>query len=172
MALRDRISEVRRAQGMDQKDLAARMNVSRESVSKWEQKKLEIPEDLRGNLTALLDDGPFTAYMWSKATNGASIPYLDGVMVDHHPAALLDRAQKEVDEAEASLRLLDAHIPHQYWNGPQRTALHEANRECLDAMAALFTLISDNCAAAGISVNDEIKQWRKVLPGRKWTKEA
>lgn len=78
MEIANRLAEIRRQQGLSQEELAARLGLSRQAVSKWE--RAESQPDM-GNLIALADVYGMTIdEIVCRSTGGADGP--DAVVVD------------------------------------------------------------------------------------------
>lgn len=171
MALSERIVQKRNHNDWKQKDLADMMPTSRESVSKWETGRQNVPEDLRPDLIAALDDGQAAIYMWGVATGGVYIPYLDGDRVDHHFAAMMNLTKKEIDEAEALMKEAETTVPYKLWSGSEIETINRANMELLDAASAILSLVSDNIERTGGSFTNQIRRWQKTLIDRKYVRK-
>ncbi|SFM44226.1 helix-turn-helix domain-containing protein [Salibacterium qingdaonense] len=162
------VAQARKERDLSQQELSELLNVSRESVSQYETGRGTIPEDLRTATVKALDDPQVTIAMWAESTGGVSVPYLDGPMIDHHPAALMDLAKKELHEAEASLEDVPTTKPLSMFTDEDVKMVRKSNKELLDAAAVILTQVADNCKLLRKSFSREIKEWITTLIARKY----
>lgn len=163
MAIGAAIKRARLENDFTQDETARAIGVERTTLSKYENGKLNLPKDLRVPICEYLDDALLTIEMYSEATNGASIPYLDGPMVDTHHASLINRAIRELREAKQHLKEFDTEKPIHLMTDYEIRYTRKSMWECLDVAAIMLTLVANKCKWVEASFQDEMKEWRKHL---------
>lgn len=166
MAIGMKVAEARKRLGLSQQELSTKVPVTREAIAKYETGKRPFPEDLLPSFCEGLDDALFTKEIQRESTGGAYIPYLDGPIVEHHPASLIFLARKELKEAKAHLNEIDVSKPLSMMSEQEKDHLHRTIYELLDAAAAAETLAIDICSRFNLSYTSEVKQWIGSLMGR------
>ncbi|UOE96051.1 helix-turn-helix transcriptional regulator [Alkalihalobacillus sp. LMS39] len=166
MAIGKVIAETRDRLEISQREFADRVPSSREAIAKYETGERKFPDDLVPAYCEGLNDAIFIKQVQRECTNGVYIPYLDGPLVDHHPASLIFRARKELKEAKEHLGQIDSSKPLAFMTDAEIDHIKRTIHELLDAAAASETLVIDICSRFDFSYNDTIKQWIHSLTAR------
>jgi transcriptional regulator with XRE-family HTH domain len=161
------LAECRYERELTQEQLSLNLPVSKEMLGKIELDKRKLQKDVMPFVASELDHVKATTALWGEVADGVTIPYLDGDYIDHTPAALIARANREIDEAKRNLAEVEATKPIGFMNMEEVNTLRNANKELLDICAVAITLVGDNCEWHGLSFSDEIKQWQTTLKARR-----
>jgi transcriptional regulator with XRE-family HTH domain len=164
------IAECRYERELTQEQMSLNLPISKELLGKIEIGKRKLKQDIMPFVASELDHVKATTALWGEVADGVTIPYLDGDYIDHTPAALIARANREIDEAKRHLAEVEATKPVRYMNLEEVNTLRNANKELLDIAAVAITLVGDNCEWHGLSFADEIKQWHVSLKARRLKK--
>ncbi|MDE0581519.1 helix-turn-helix domain-containing protein [Planococcus sp. A6] len=148
--LTDSFKEMRN--GQTQEQLAMELNVSRESISKYENGHVRLPQDIARNLMAKHDNPRFALAVRSQYTKTGPI-WLDGPNVDLHRSAVKEKTLEEIKEVSEAIKAFSFAQPFTIlssWQLPQVEKLLEETAEAITALEHLTAIV---CEEANISYN-------------------
>ncbi|TPE70638.1 helix-turn-helix domain-containing protein [Halalkalibacterium halodurans] len=166
MAIGTDIAAARQRKGLTQHELAEKLPFCRSSVALHETGRREVNKEDWKYYCQALDDAVFTLKRQRDATGGVYIPYLDGPIVEHNPAALTFLARRELKQAKEHLNEIDVSKPVDMMSGAETSHVERTINELLDAAAAAQTLVIDLCSRLDMSFSKEVKQWQGSLMAR------
>lgn len=147
---------------MHQQQLAEEINVSRESISKYENKRTRIPADISKGLMEKFNNPQFAITLCQEYTGTGPI-WLDGPNVDLHRSSVKEKTLEELEEAIHKLRNTSLAKPLQNLTAYELHAVKEALNELVEAQTAMAHLMAVVCMESGISYKDLWSQHYRSL---------
>ncbi|KMK77601.1 helix-turn-helix domain-containing protein [Alkalihalobacillus pseudalcaliphilus] len=160
MSLGEQIAESRKRTGLTQQELATRTSYSRSRVANHETGGRAIVKEDWPSYCAGLNDAEFTLELHSLATGGIYTPYLNGPLVEHHPASLAFLIRQQIKEAKEHMEQINFSKPFSVLSDSEIDHIEATIDELLDVQAAAQTLVIDLCSRLdGLSFNGQVKRW-------------
>ena len=127
--LRDALSH----REMKQQDLAREARYSEQTVSAWCTDSRSIQADTLPIVSNYLDEPYLTMETWDKATDGVSIPVLDGDYIERNPASMKELVRFETLEALDNLERVKMIKPIAFQTDEEKEDMKRVIRELLDS---------------------------------------
>ncbi|ANU28422.1 helix-turn-helix domain-containing protein [Planococcus versutus] len=139
--------------GLTQEQLAMELNVSRESISKYENGHVRIPADITNILMAKADSPRLAFAIRNEYTKTGPI-WLDGPNADLHRSSVREKALEEIAELVKCLTEFSFAKPLKNLSEWEKPKLHHLLEEAVEAITGLEHLLVVVCEETGISYTD------------------
>lgn len=153
--------------GESQQKLALELNVSRESVSAYENGRARIPADIASAMMERKENPRFAFALRNEYTQTGPV-WLDGPNVDLHQSSVREKTMEEMNEAIIAISGFS--FARSLKNLPEweRPAAEELLEEVAEAITAMELFLARTCEETGISYTGVWSRHYKQLKAKGW----
>jgi len=162
------IRNARKHRKMTPIEFAESLHVSRSLTEKWETGERSVVDSYRKDIAEVLDTPELYFQSWKESTGFVSLPYLDGVNIDHHPSAMRFMALREVKQALNDMDNVCWTKPVEAKSEQERQEVRKVIFEILDAATTLINLVAILVRRYDFSMKKIFKEWRLTVKARGW----
>ncbi|MCO7125143.1 hypothetical protein NIE88_05060 [Sporolactobacillus shoreicorticis] len=170
MSIGAKLKNAMKAGAVKEADLAVDVHYSRQAVSAWANERRRVPGDVLPKLNNRFDDPDLMMEIGVLATNGVSLPPLDGDYIRQDTLAMIDLAMKETKEAMDKLAKAQLYKPPEHATDRDKQEVQSINEEVLEAACSMVNLVRVNCQEYGLSFRTMFQQLEVTLKARRMGK--
>ncbi|WP_028975757.1 helix-turn-helix domain-containing protein [Sporolactobacillus terrae] len=170
MSFGAKLKNAMKAGAVKEADLAVDVHYSRQAISAWANERRRVPGDVLPKLSNRFDDPDLMMEIGVLATNGVSLPPLDGDYIRQDTLAMIDLAMKETQEAMDKLAKAQLYKPPEYATDRDKQEVQSINEEVLEAACSMVNLVRVNCREYGLSFRNMFHRLEVTLKARRMRK--
>jgi transcriptional regulator with XRE-family HTH domain len=170
LSIGQKLKNAMKSNAVKEAELAVDVHYSRQAVSAWANERRRVPGDVFQKLSAKFDDPDLVMEIGMLATDGVSLPPLDGEYVRQDSLAMIDLTQKETREAMEKLAHAQLYKPPEYVTERDKQEIQNINEEVLEAACSMVNLVRVNCQEYGLSFRSTFQRLEVTLKARRMRK--